>query len=376
MSVKHTIFAVLVAFLVLAVNPAFGAVDTREIDKIREKGVLDGEDLQIIDDFVADVVQVLVKTTDFTSIAKARTVILARDSSVTSSAAAQYAEQFSESAYKYISSGLKAAERLRPQGRRVKVIMNLLILIDGLEDPRLADLAIEKLNNENIAICYWAVHSVTNPGITKKLNFTGVDNLKLAKRITEQLAKQLRRASPEIMALMAGFAADVDIPQGKDLLLQIADKRISQYADWTVDYELLDATILKLLYRKMSSAGLGESAIARRFAQLYSCAIQRYVKGQDFLSAAQKNQLVSVLVETEKSCIGKLLDVPQSIIQKAIEQGDVTSLLLEHNRLFGDETRAGELASKLGFDYGKTSNGGKLTTPPALPWPPKTETSK
>ena len=370
--VKHkwTIFAVL-AFLVLVMHSVSGAVSTSEIDSVRNKGVLEDEDFQIIDKFVAEAVRELVKTRDFTSIARIRTVILARKSSSRDSAAAQYAEQFSKSAYKYISSSLKQASGLTPEERKFKVVLNLLILVDGLSDLRLADLAMEKLSNHNTVIRYWAVHSVTNPGITKQLNSAKAANLDLARNIAGRLKGLVEGASPEIIALMAQFAADVDIPQGEDLLLQIADIRISKYVNWTVDYELLDATVLGLLCNKISAGGLNKPAIARRFGQLYSYAIQRYVKGRDFLDATAKGRLASVLVETEDKCIRELLGKQQMVIKRAVERDDVTGLLLEHNRLLGDETRAGELALKLNFDYGPSPDGNKRTAPLTLPEPPK-----
>jgi hypothetical protein len=371
MKVKYARLGVLLV-LVLAAGTTSEAVSTRDIDAVREKGVLDSADLLIIDGFVSEGVQELLSTTDFTSIANVRAAILSRGSSTTGSAAAQYTEQFSESAYKYVSEGLKTAEGLKPAARKVKVIINLLILVDGLANPRLADLALGMLNNENSAIRYWAIHCVTSPGITKRLNSAGGDS-KSAERITEELKKVVEKASPESLELMARFAADVKIGQGEELLLQIADMRISRYANWNVDNAVLDAEILKLLSGKVLSAKSDKPAVAQRFGQLYSYAIQRYIRGGDNLSAAEKNQLVSVLVETEQSCIGKLLDMPQSIVQKAIEQSDLKSLLAEHNRLLGDETGAGKLALKLNFDYGKAPDGEKRIAPLALPEPPKAE---
>ena len=174
MAGKWTIFTLLVGFSTLLANPVAGAVNTARIDTVRNEDVLDSGDLQIIDNFVADAVRELAKTRDFTSIARIRTVILSRNSSNKGSAQAQYAEQFSESAYKYIYSGIEQAELLTPDERKAKVILNLLILIDGLEDLRLADLAIGRLKDENMAVRYWAVHSVTNPGITGQLNSTKI----------------------------------------------------------------------------------------------------------------------------------------------------------------------------------------------------------
>jgi len=377
MRVKYTNLAVLAAFLVLAMSSVSTAVNVADIDDVRDKEVLDSQDLQTIDNFVAEAVGELVrtKTKDFTSIARIRTVILSRSSSRQDGARAQYAEQFYESAYNHISKAFKDAENFERQDRKFKVTLNLLILVDNLENLRLIDLAIPILKDDSAAIRYWAVHSVTNPGIRKKLTSSNSDNSKLAQRITEQLKGLVDSSGPEIVALIAEFAAEVNIPKAEQLLLQIADMRAKRYADWRVQYELLDIVILRFLCEKISASGQNKAAIARRFGQLYSYTIQRYVKGQAFLSAAQKHQLASVLVETEDKCIRKLLGRRQSTIKKAVEQDNVTSLLLEHNRLLGDKTRAGNLAVKLKFDYGENPDGSKRTAPKKLPEYPKKETS-
>jgi hypothetical protein len=301
MKAKWVIFAVSAAFFVLIVHSDSEAVNIRDIDIVRNKPVLDSTDSQIIDVFLDEAVRELVNTRDFSSIAKTRSTILARKTSKKSSAKAQYAEQFSESAHKYISSSFKQAEQFTPEDRRFKMILNLLILIDGLEDIRLADLAIGLLKDENTVIRYWAVHSVTSPGFTKQLNTSIAANSQLARRIVEQLQSLLGRSGPETIALVAEFAAEVSIPQGEVLLGQIADMRIKKYADWTVDNERMDGAILRLLYQKISSGAVNKTAVARRFGQLYSYVIQRYVKGRDSLNAKQKHQLASVLVEIEKS---------------------------------------------------------------------------
>jgi hypothetical protein len=374
MSGKWKIFAVLTGvFLVLVMDLTAAAVDTGEIDIICHKDVLDDSDLRIIDDFVADAVSELVKTEDFTSVAKIRAVIQLHSSSSKDSAKAQYEAQFSESAHKYISKALDAAKGLTPEVKRFRVILNLLILVDSLNDLRLSDLAMKWLDDENKAIQYWAVHSITNPAIIEQLNSKEAANLELVGKITEQLKKVVESSSPETLALMAEFAAKVEIPEGEELLLQIADTRIKRYENWTVEYELLDGDILGLLDSRIPAGSMSKPEVSRRFGQLYSYVIQRYVKGQDVLNDAQKNQLASVLVETEISCISKRLKVAQSVVKNAVEQGDFPALLQEHDRLLGDETTAGQLPLKLNFDYGKKLDGSRRIAPLVLPEPPKTE---
>jgi hypothetical protein len=375
MKEKLAFFAVLAAFFVLAANSSLMAVDTRAIDGVLKKTVLDDQDFKIIDGFLAGAVQELVKTRNFTSIARLRTQILSRKSTQ-----GQYARQFSESAHRHIQAGFQQAQQLRPEDRKTKVIINLLILTDGLEDLGLRDLAIGMLKDKNMVVRYWAVHCLTNPAIIQQLNSGLPSNSEPATTITGQFKELVETSKPEIIALIARFAANVKIPQGEGLLLQIADMRIKRYADWTVEYELLDIAVLKLLESRIPlpssglvpavpTASLSKPAVARRFAQLYSYAMQRYIKGQGILNDTQKGRLVAVLVEIEEKCIGRLLR-PQQTIRRAIERNTLPVLSAEHNRLLGDETNSGQLPSRLRFDYSTDPTGAKRTAPAPLPDPP------
>lgn len=366
MKVKMAVFSSLGIFLALTtILHSQIAVDTQKIDALLNKNVLNSQDFQIIDEFLSEAIRRLVMTRDFTSVAKARTIILSRQSTQ-----AQYAQQFSELAYKHISSAFLQAEEL-PEPHRFKVILNLLILIDGLNDPHLVDLAIDKVKHENKAIRYWAVQCLTNPKLTDKLNPMGTDRSPLLKQIVTQLKEIVDSSSPEVVTLIAKFAGRIKIPEGEDLLLQIADTRIEKYADWTVEYELLDSMILKLLCSKINPDSPSNTEFARRFAQLYSYALQRYINGQAFLSDANKQQLASVLVETEDKCIARLQARPQTTIKRAIERDDYAALQKEHDRLLGSEMGPGELALKLKFSYGSSESDGERNRPLVLPQPPQ-----
>ena len=375
MKIKWVISAVSVVFLILAMNPGSKAVNTRDVDNVRKKAVLEDSDLKIIDDFLAEAIQELVRERDLTTIAQKRTVILSRQSTQ-----GQYAQQFSESAHKYIVQGFLDAQKLPRQERITGVTINLLILMDGLQDLGLADQAIAMLNNENMVIRYWAVHSLTNPAIITQLN--AADNSNQASVFATKFTEILDSSTPEILAMIARFAAGVKIPQAEQLLCQIANIRIKRYADWTVKYELYDSNILKYLSSKISLASqasgstsptptASKAPVARCFAQLYSYAIQRYVKGADILNDTQKSHLASVLVDIEDKCIGILLK-PQMTIRRALtlEQNSLQAILAEHDRLLGSTTTTGELPQTLKFDYSTNPNGPLLTSPIPLPDPP------
>lgn len=372
MKIKCVVFAMLIAVFASAVDLSRAVINTQGIDAVLKKKALDNTDLFTIDNFLGEAIREIIRPKDWTSTGMARAEILRRRG-----IQRQYVQQFSESSYKYLLSGMEEASRF-PEERRVKVFVNLLILVDGLEDLRLADLAIARLKDKNTIIRYWAAHCITNDAIIKQLNTGGAENVRVARLLIDRLKAVVDGSGPETIALIARFAADINIPQGEELLLQITDMRIKKYTTWTVEYELWDGTLLKLLDSELSSAS-GSSrkvAFAARFGLLYSFAIQRYVKGNEILSETQKQQLASVLVETEDKCIGRILEKPQSIIKKAVEQNDYRRLLEEHNRLLGSSSAAGELPTKLNFDYGTTTDGRKRTAPPALPNYPKAQASK
>ena len=370
MKLKKAFFIILMTFLAVSVNSILMAANTADIERVRDKTVLDEQDKAVIDAFLAEAIGDFLTTRDFTSIAKLRVIIINNQKSNLPNQN-QYSNQFFESAHKYISEGFKQAQILRPPERQTRIIMNFLILIDSLRDLKLLDLAMQKLQDENMAIRYWAVHAVTNINILKQLNSDIAANQKLARNIIEQLKQIVQNSNPEILNLIAQFAAGLNVPQAEELLMQIADLRIQRYADWSVKYERLDIAILKLLDSKITvssrspigtTTSSGNPAAARRFAQLYSYAIERFIKGGK-LDNTQRQQLTSVLAEIEEKCITRLLDDQQQTgIRRAIAAKDMKALEVERNRLLGEV-----LPAKLGFDYGTNSDGSKRTTPLDLP---------
>jgi len=368
MTQKTFITAVAVILLFSSFFTFVYAVDTRAIEAVRAKKVLDNSDLQTIDAFVSQAVNELLNTTDFSSISGIRSIILANSASI-EPGQVQYAQQFSESAKKYIAAALKNAEDLTPPKRSYQVVTNLLMLLDGLADPRLADLPLKYVDYNNVVVCYWAVHCVTNPQIVEKLN--SLKEPDTARQIVNRLEGIVATSGPETLGLITKFAGSIKTADSGDLLFKVADRRIASYADWSVEDELLDASVLQALADKMASSGAGKAEAGRRFGQLFSYVFQRYMKGDDRLSPLQKEQLVSVLVTTEKSGLAKLTDKSSSNIQKALESADPNSLLKEYNNLFGDSTKPGRLVTEINIDYGKAADGSPLKAPLPLAKPPK-----
>jgi hypothetical protein len=363
MTMKSLLLIGIISFLCILSVPAW-AIDASAIEAIRGKQVLNDTDFKAIDDFVVKAVAEILITEDFSSISNTRAIIVANSAS-TQPNQTQFAEQFSKSAQQHISAALLKAESITPADRSFKLMTNLLILTDALADVRLADVAMKYADSKNNVIQYWAVHCVTNPEITEKLNSPKA--IDAARQVISKLDAIVPTGSPDVLGLIASFAGSIKISEGESLLLKVADRRIASYADWSVERELVDGKILQMLGDKMMSSGTNKEAVGKRFGQLLSYVFQRYIKGTDYLYSDQKEQLVSVLVDTEQSCLSKITGKPRFDVKRAIETGDMSALQKEHNNLLGDETKAGEL----NINYGKDAGGTVLMHPLVLAAPPK-----
>ncbi len=362
---KRLILAVLAVFSVFVPGNALSAINTRAIERVHKKAVLTASDFQIIDDFVAQAVQEMVETEDFTSIARTRAIILRW----AGSDQGQYVKQFTTSLRKYFSEAFVQAAQFEDNVRDFRVTLNLLILLDNLENLQLADMVTDKLRDRRAVIRYMAVHALTNSGIQNAINSNDTAGKKAAVRITAELKKFTKSANPRTLILIVKFAAGVDTKEANDLLKDIAQRRIDQYADWTVKDEMIDCIVLRLLCGKLAS-GRPDPQLGRCFAQLFSYVVHRYVKGQDVLTETQKRELTSVMVETEDKCILKIFERPQRVIRRALERDDFFALLAEHNRLLGDETTQGQIPIRLNFNYGNSANTGERIAPLKLSDPP------
>ena len=368
MRAQRAFFAILIGGLALPLATISRAqVDSRRIEEVVKKNVLTAEDMDIIDAFVGEEVGRLVRTTDFTEVAKTRAVIVSHQVSQ-----AQYAQRFSEAALRELGKGFDyATNEINDPDRRFKVFTNLLILANELNDARLIDLGLRWIPHENSTVRYWALRVATNPALWDKLSQDQNTAAPLSRRILDACGKVVETSSPEVLYLIAQFAGRYDTTPTQDLLVRVADVRIKCYADWTVKYELVDIGILKLLVGKIGSGGTANPQLAKQFAQLYSYAIQRYIRGMKDKSLRElpASQLASVLVETEQQGLGKLLSGPQTGITRAVEAGDLNALQAEHDKLLGSTSQAGTVPSKFNFTYGSAQD--KRSAPLILPEPPQ-----
>ncbi len=252
------------------------AVETRDIDNVRAKSVLNNDDLAIIDKFISEAVNELMTAKDFTSLGRLRSVIMTRQGEQ-----AQYAEQYSKSCKEHISRALERAARIEPETKRKTLRMNLFILIDNLEDPRLADLALKNLDDKSSMVRYWALRSLTRPKLFQKIGTSGSD-ASLKNEIISALEKRIAKANAQELRILIDFTSVVGIEESEQLLLKTADWRIKQYEDWSAQWHLIDSGLLKNLSLRLINASTqqGKNDFGSRFSQLYSYAIQKFFKPQ------------------------------------------------------------------------------------------------
>ena len=360
--VKRTV--VCIVFVAVFLCPAFVfAVDTSAIDGVRRKTILNEQDQLTINGFIGQAVSELLNTKDFSRIASARVVLTSRSKSQQESAQVQYSPYFFSSAGKHIKAALQEISQM-PRTRQTAIVtLNFMILINDMANIELSKLAMNRVQDTDVTVRYWAVHALTNTKIVKQLNSAETSQASPAEEYVDVLKKVVKNETcPDIISLIARFAASIKTPSATELLEQIADSRIAEYAGGTVDNELLDTTVLKALCDRIQTDKSASAALGRRFAQLYSYAVQRYILTGDSLGSERKQSLVSVIVSSEK-LLGKLIAGQVGNLERTIEKDKIMALSAEHDSLFGSDSAQGRLPLALGFDYGKKPDGSVRTAP-------------
>ncbi len=371
-----------VVFIGLAVvvffNSTVFAADSTDLKVVFRKaksagGALNRGDKEVIEKYVSNSMDELANSLEFTEMLDIRNEIVSFSIKKKPS---EYSMAFANAIEKAFGPALVKVENTSDQILKNQLAINLLILLADIEIMDLAPIGISMFGDENAAIKYWAVSSVANSEVATQLKAAVTGNPKLAAKIVSAFDKMVdNNTLPDILNLIVGFADVLDSSEADAILVRIADIRIDSYIKWTVKYELMDAGLLNSLARtirsKKLSAGTSKTKVARRFAQLYSCVIQRYILGFNTLADTRKAQLSIVLGDVEKTSVGKLTGQSQIEIKQLLSSNNQRTLDLldkEHDSLLGSASGPGRLAQKLNFDYGKFA-GKKINAPKRISAP-------
>jgi hypothetical protein len=376
LTMRKTHFSRAVAFSIILSFCFFAsAVDTAQVDEVRNKATLADSDTEVIENFLSEALNEFLAKIDFSDIASLRTTIISRSSAESKSSQFQYSPRFLTVAQKQISQALNKVSQMPDSQRKQLLTMNLLILINDLGNPGTSKPALDYLQNPDVMIRYWAVSCLTNGSILSQLNTTeSAENSRLAGEFAEKLLTAAKaEQSGDILILLGQFASGLKQPTANEILKEIAQKRINLYLNWQVKDEMVENWILKALSDRPQADPESKSVMAKNFAILYSLVIQRYIRGIEALPAANIRNLVSVITQGEKNLPQFLPDWLVGNLKKAIEKGGGAILQAEHDSLFGSATAPGKLPTAAGFEYDKNPDGSAKTAPPTLQKPPQTE---
>jgi hypothetical protein len=360
-------------FLVFLISFSAWSVDTTQIEEVRSKLAQsntqpDAAATQIIDEFWRKSVDMMMLTEDTTEIVALRQDLEKFKGENTLSF---YASAYLKTSHTHLKVAIDTVTKWEQNAKKANVERNLMILITRLGSMELTDLAMGKLSDVDPMVRYWVVRSLTSEEIISQLKSDVTGDEKLTAQIISVLEGYLKTSSDTLpLSFVADFAAAMDTAASRKLLYVMADRRIDAYMKWAVTDETADAEILKKMGKLFSTVSdpAEKQALLSRFGQLYSCVLQRYMLGENLPQSA-KDQLVTVIAEVEDDIISK--QIPGWMSKFRIDLSKNMSMDKDYEFLFGTEERAGELASRLSFNYGKNGSGKVLVSPIALPPAPK-----
>lgn len=282
-----------------------------------------------------------------------------------------YATSYIQAGRNHLKSAYETVSRWEDSEKKVLMERNLMILTAQLESPLLAELGLERLGHSDEVVRYWAVKTVAGPVIAQQLTAEATGDAVLTETILKGLAERVTiEPSTDILRMIVTFAAMVNRDEARDILLSAAQRRMQAYMDWNVENEHFDAALLKVMGQVILSERAPETRalLARRFAELFSLVFQRYLAEPSPLTDEQKRALLNVIVEVDNQILARVMGQQTPII-RIIQRGGA-GLDREYESLFGSDIGAGQLATRLSFNYGRTPEGRVIHAPPKLPVPP------
>lgn len=359
-------------FVIILSFAAVAAVDTAPIEQVRTQSIQantqpDAAGLGVIDDFWQKSIDTLMLAEDTADIIAVREDLVKQKGDKDLSL---YASAYVKAANKHLKSALDTVGKWTDNDKRLRIERNLMILLAQLSHIELADLAIAQLDDQDSMVRYWAVRALTNPAIVDQLKSGVAGDEKQTSRIIAGLGDAIKKNNdPRSWIFIGNFAVGLETAPSQDLLLSLADNRIDAYMQWNVTDEATDASILKsigALVQATTSPAVKQELLSR-FGQLYSCAIQRYMMGEN-IPDTSKDQLVTVIAEVEDAVILKIL--PGWTVKFRADLAKSLPIDKDYELLFGSSTRPGDLASRLNFNFGKDDTGKAMLAPKPLPAEP------
>lgn len=362
---------VLSCFVIALSFTAVAVAETTPIEQVRTQSVQsntppDAAGLQVIDDFWRKSIDAMMLAEDTADITMVCDELVKQKGDKDLSF---YASAYAKAADKHLRSAMDTVSKWTENDKRLRVERNLLILLSRLSSLELADLAVTRLNDQDPMVRYWAVRALTQPSLVVQLKGVAGDE-KQTSNIIAGLEDAIKKNNDSRTWVFIGdFAVKLQTAASQNLLLSLADKRIDAYMQWNVTDEAADASILKAIGAivPVMTSPAAKQELLSRLGQLYSCVLQRYMKGGN-LSNTSKDQLVTAIAEVEDAVILKIL--PGWTTKFKTTLANNKPIDKDYELLFGSGTRPGDLASRLNFNFGNDNDGKEILIPKPLPAEP------
>ena len=363
----------IVFFLVCAITAVYAVVPTDRIAGVRQRlvssgGQMSDSDRTVINDFWRIALDAMLLAEESEQIVAIRRQIQQEKGSEPLSL---YAAGYVQIGRQHLQQAFETVGRWEASDRKTLMRRNLMILTAQLHSPLLAEFGLERLDDPDGVVRYWAVKCVAGSGVAVQLIDPSIGDEVLTERILDALRERVSNESDtQILRTIVTFAAMVNHETARDILMAVAQRRIDAYLSWNVHDEQFDAILLRsmgqlILDQRESEA---RAAMARRFAELLSLVFQRYMAEPSPLTDDQRNAVANVIAEVDSQVLTRIMEQQTPFIR--ILQRGGSGLDREFEAYFGSDMGPGHLATRLKFNYGQTEAGRPRHTPPQLPPPP------
>lgn len=290
----------------------------------------------------------------------------------------QYAQAYGSVLRGRLESVIKEAGIFPDAAKKAAVLRNISILIAQMDTLDMARLSVGFLTETDTVIRYYAVKALTSEKVSSQLTASATADASVRKQIMDALIRTASKEDqPVILGMLARYAVRFKGAEGRELILAVTDNRMKAYSAWKVTQESVDLDLLTALVEKLAASIAPEdkALLAGRFAQYFSFVIQRYAKGQDFLTPSAKQAMISTIVGTEESLLSgpTLLNRKATELRSAIQKNNMEALMKAHDSLLGAASSAGELVGKIKFAYEGNATAPKSLTPPSANLPKVSE---
>lgn len=369
MSMRYP-FLLAVGMLGMWVSMLQGVVPTESMARLRQEtqtaASLTDPQIEQIDKFWQASLDQMLLTEDSATISQlAQNLVQEKGAADTA-----FGKAYLQAAKKHLAQAFQTIANWQPSERKRQVVLNLTIVLAQMQSAELLELSLPLLSHPDAAVRYWAVRVVCQAPIASAIATKPAVQADLFKALQAAVAQETQA---DVLRAMVSFAAMVNTDPAAQLLAAILDKRIAAYQSWNVANESFDGFLLKTVGMQIlaEQPSARRSMLAQKFATLYAMVFQRYMAEPSPLTDAQRNALLTVIAEVDNQVLTRVMDnQPTSILRSIRQPMWRQALERDYETFFGNSARAGELALRWQFDYGKTADGKPITAPPRLPAPP------